>query len=105
MEFIVVDDDVIDLHLVLQPTAWFRYCRDVADSVKSGGLRFFDPTVEDRLQFFLNAVDGSIPTRVVEHQALHTLLDCCLVRTNQRSRPPGALASGPLASPRGVIIL
>ena len=36
MEFIVVDDDVIDLHLVLQPTARFRHFRDVADSVKSG---------------------------------------------------------------------
>ena len=72
---------------------------------KVGWASFFDPTVEDRLQFFLNAVDGSIPTRVVEHQALHTLLDCWLIRTNQRSRPPGALASGPLASPRGVIIV
>ena len=41
-----------------------------------GWASFFDPTVEDRLQFFLNAVDGSIPTRGVEHQALHTLLDC-----------------------------
>ena len=30
---------------------------------------------------------------------------CWLDRTNPRSRPPGALASGPLASPRGVINL
>ena len=71
MEFIVVDDDVIDLHLVLQPTAWFRTLSLRRRQCEVGLTLFFDPTVEDRLQFS-NAADGSIPTRVVELQALHT---------------------------------
>ena len=54
--------------------------------------------------YWIVAVDGSIPARVVELQALHNNLDCWFFGTNQRSRPPGALASGPLASPLGVVI-
>ena len=51
---------------------WLRYRLTVADGVvKSGSFASSIAPVEDRL-LFMDAVDGSIPTCVVELQALQT---------------------------------